>query len=719
MYISLRIKIWVLLLLLIGGLGAILNEAASTLLRQNTQELFQTRVHEVGKSVSAYWENETNLLLRTAGLYAESEKLINFALFSLPHLLAREIRRLLLNSGFQELEIHLKSGLWISSGLDLPQRRPPLDPNIPLLRLSRLNIEFREKTIEMRAEVPINRLGEFIGRLTLIKKWNESHLKDMGRVLQSQLALAIRSEIVVSTLAPDANRDLIRAVYNSPVFSQRIFERVLNGKTHSIAVTDLGETVDREPIRMLSALSQEHLLSAIDQARRQNLNLTILAITVSLLVALLFSDLVLTRRLRVIRDGAQTLAGDNLSLRLPVSSRDELGDLVRSFNEMAEKLQEKHQSLILKNEEMQVYIHSLEHMKTYIQNILGSLVTGVITWNTDQKITTMNNAARQQLSPFFPDVQKLSLRRFLRRLTPATRAAFLQSLKNLLRKNDSGSPFDLEFSRGEHKGSETLQGSLTYLRDADQAAFGLILTLENITQRKIIEQQLFHADKLSSIGQLAASVAHEIKNPLASIKTLGQLLQEETPATDSRREYIDIIVAEVNRLNGVVEQLLKFARPEQSQFSRIDLREILQPVLALTHHEMERHRVKLESGYAPDLQLFLDPEKIKQVLLNLIFNAIQAMPSGGTIRFTATDDPQSPWTVLEISDTGIGMPPEVVQQVFDPFFTTKQRGTGLGLAIVKKIMDLHGGKIEVKSLPNQGTTFSLFLPRTHKTEGDS
>ncbi|MFZ5949841.1 MAG: two-component system sensor histidine kinase NtrB, partial [Candidatus Rifleibacteriota bacterium] len=281
--------------------------------------------------------------------------------------------------------------------------------------------------------------------------------------------------------------------------------------------------------------------------------------------------------------------------------------------------------------------------------------------------------------------------------------------------SESDRQFDIEIDLGEHGGIKVLQGGFSVLRDNAGKPYGFVLTLSNITQRKIIEQQLYHADKLSSIGQLSASVAHEIKNPLASIKTLGQLLQEETGKDDTRREYIDVIVSEVNRLNGVVEQLLKYAKPEGSSFRQQSFSDVIKPVLALVNHEAERNRVILKAEFDENLQVYVDAEKIKQVFLNLIFNGMQAMGNGGTISIRAVKEIDSPWTAFAVEDSGAGMPEEVCRKVFEPFFTTKQRGTGLGLAIVKKIIDLHGGKIEVKSEAGKGTTFTFYLPS--KQEG--
>ncbi|MDD2624825.1 MAG: ATP-binding protein, partial [Candidatus Riflebacteria bacterium] len=218
-------------------------------------------------------------------------------------------------------------------------------------------------------------------------------------------------------------------------------------------------------------------------------------------------------------------------------------------------------------------------------------------------------------------------------------------------------------------------------------------------------------DKLSSVGKLAAGVAHEIKNPLASIKTLGQLIKEEFPEGDSRREYAEVIVSEVDRLNSVVVQLLKFARPEESCFRDTVLGEIIAPVFALVNHEAERNKVELKRCYDEKISLFADAEKLKQVMLNLIINAVQAMPeTGGKIEVQAYDDSEKGGIIINVKDDAGGIPAEALDRIFEPFFTTRQRGTGLGLAIVKKIIDLHNGTVEVQSEAGVGTSVRLFLP---------
>ncbi len=715
MFISLRIKIMGLLILLVGILAVVFTESASEMIQLKMTETFEDHLAGVSQGVRAFWDRESKQIIRTAGLYSESEKVVSYSLYGLHNLLQREIRRLIAGTGYFDIEMQLKSGLTISASTEGAFRGSALDPRDPQLNLTRIVMDNIDHQMELRARVPILKLGDLIGLLTLRRRISDEVLREVGRMLQVDLAIAVKGEVLATSLPFAQRSEFLKNLYDRGTRSQNAFTMQINRIPHSIILIDLGETPKHDPVGIYAILSQGKMQGMIEEARDQTIRITAGALTLALIFSIVFAEFVLTSRLRRLRDSSQTIAQGDLSVRIPVDTGDELGDLARSFNEMTSNLQENRNRLVQNNDELQRSIETLETLKSYIQDILSSLNTCVLTLNRQGRIETVNEAARQELATIYPTLVGLSLRGFLKGMQKKERTTFISALKAFQKTGGQAPPFDLEFESPAH-GVKVMQANLSNLRDLRGTAYGLILTLEDITQRKIIEKQLYHADKLSSIGQLAASVAHEIKNPLASIKTLGQLLQEETDSGDTRREYIDVIVSEVNRLNGVVEQLLRYARPEESSFRIIRMTELLQPITALIHHELERHRVTLVTDVAEDVVVQVDGEKIKQVFLNLIFNGIQAMPDGGTLTMKAWQDQATPWTICQISDTGSGMPEDVVKRVFEPFFTTKQRGTGLGLAIVKKIIDLHGGTIEVMSRPGEGTTFTFYLPRERKEQ---
>ncbi len=222
-------------------------------------------------------------------------------------------------------------------------------------------------------------------------------------------------------------------------------------------------------------------------------------------------------------------------------------------------------------------------------------------------------------------------------------------------------------------------------------------------------ERLRRADRLSALGELSAGLAHEIRNPLGSIEGAVQILGRPQLPEDSRREFTDLASREVVRLNGLVTNFLEFARPQPPRIFVSEIGSLLESVakLASKTATMARVSVRVESAEAlPPVSV--DPEQIKQVLLNLVINAVQATPDGGKISLRANRD--GDWVRVEVEDEGVGIPPEDMERVFDPFFTTRTNGTGLGLSIAYQIVSQHGGHIATRPNPQRGTTFSVTLP---------
>jgi signal transduction histidine kinase len=223
------------------------------------------------------------------------------------------------------------------------------------------------------------------------------------------------------------------------------------------------------------------------------------------------------------------------------------------------------------------------------------------------------------------------------------------------------------------------------------------------------EEQLRRADRLSALGQLSASMAHEIRNPLGSIKGAAEILKDDYSRDDSKFEFVQILIKETDRLNRIVQEFLGFARPKQPEFQQADINDAVESVLTLTAQEARKARVTVERRLDPRVGLrSLDAGLLKQALLNLVLNAIQAMPSGGVL--TVESGLAGGEMVVRVSDTGTGIPEENRKKLFTPFFTTKKNGTGLGLAITYRIIENHRGTIDVASEPGKGTTFTVRIP---------
>ncbi len=223
-------------------------------------------------------------------------------------------------------------------------------------------------------------------------------------------------------------------------------------------------------------------------------------------------------------------------------------------------------------------------------------------------------------------------------------------------------------------------------------------------------ERLKRADRLAAIGNLAAGLAHEIRNPLASIEGAAGILEQGRVTEEQRLEFLGIIRKECRRLNRLLSNLLDFARPPAPQRQTLAVGPLLESVINLVAHAASNQEIRLHQAVSqPELEVDGDGEQLKQVILNLLLNAIQAMPDGGDIRLTAR--PENSDLLIEVVDEGCGMDPDNVDKMFNPFFTTKDEGTGLGLAVAHQIVIQHGGTLRACNNPDRGMTVSILLPR--------
>ena len=250
----------------------------------------------------------------------------------------------------------------------------------------------------------------------------------------------------------------------------------------------------------------------------------------------------------------------------------------------------------------------------------------------------------------------------------------------------------------------------TTLKEESGHPQGSVILFRDLTEIRQLKAEIARSQRLASIGSLAAGVAHEIRNPLSSIKGFATYFKEKLRGSPEDSKTADIMIKEVERLNRVVRQLLDLSRPREIKKVRASVGSLIEHTLKLTEVQARKRGVviktQMDAG-TPDVRV--DPDRIKQVLLNLCLNALEAMKAGGVLTLSLGRQDKKMLQIV-ISDTGPGIPREEVERVFDPFYTTKTSGTGLGLAIVHRIVEAHAGEIRVTSGPGGGTTFTVLLP---------
>ena len=265
--------------------------------------------------------------------------------------------------------------------------------------------------------------------------------------------------------------------------------------------------------------------------------------------------------------------------------------------------------------------------------------------------------------------------------------------------------------------------TISPIRDVSGKVLGAAAIKREITEQKRVNeeiramtQQLWQAAKLASVGELAASIAHELNNPLATVTLRIESVLARTPADDPRRRALEIVEQEAKRMGDLVANLLQFARRGDGQASTVEIRQELAKALELIHHNLRKRLISIVQEFAPDTPtIYADRQKLRQVFLNLLTNASDAMPQGGTLTLRtapATLDNGKPAVLIELADTGTGILAENLERIMEPFFTTKEegKGTGLGLAICRRVVQEHHGSIQIASEVGKGTTVRIVLP---------
>ncbi len=367
-------------------------------------------------------------------------------------------------------------------------------------------------------------------------------------------------------------------------------------------------------------------------------------------------------------------------------------------------------------ENAQLYTE-MQDSKIRNEIMLDQLVSGVIVASPDRTITLFNHEAQRITG--IPD--DAAIGKPIGILPRAIQMALETTLetKTGVRNMDATlyNPDTEEESANIRMGSAFLLGH-------DGKPMGALLVFTDITELKGLEEQVRRTDQLSSVGTLAAGMAHEIKNPLVTIKTFSQLLPKRYNDEDFRHDFSSLVAHEVSRIDGIVNELLSFSKPAKPHLIPMKLQDTIAQTLKLTHEQRALNHIDLTTKYnASNDEIFGDAKLLSQALINLKLNAIEAIGEGGNItigtincnyRFASPDTRERATTKkcirLQITDTGKGIERDKLQKIFDPFFTSKSEGTGMGLSVAHGIISEHHGVIEVESEPGRGTTFYVYIP---------
>ncbi|MBS3919788.1 MAG: PAS domain S-box protein [Deltaproteobacteria bacterium] len=281
----------------------------------------------------------------------------------------------------------------------------------------------------------------------------------------------------------------------------------------------------------------------------------------------------------------------------------------------------------------------------------------------------------------------------------------------MMRVKQGGAVPNVEVKRRTKEGKEIITSmTLSPLRDAEGRVIGASRICKDITQLKKVEERLLLTERLTSLGELTAGVAHELRNPLAGIKINTQVLLRKKDLPEMERKLLDSSLEGIGRIQKIVDDMLHFAKPKAAHFKEEEINEVAERSLAIFQTKLKRGNISLLFQKGEGLpKVWIDAHQIQQVLTNLMLNAIQAMEKGGTLALQTFSDGKNE-VGIEVKDTGAGIPKSHLKKIFDPFFTTKSEGTGLGLSISIKILESHGATIDVTSQEGKGSTFIIHFP---------
>jgi two-component system sensor histidine kinase PilS (NtrC family) len=362
---------------------------------------------------------------------------------------------------------------------------------------------------------------------------------------------------------------------------------------------------------------------------------------------------------------------------------------------LSEKLRSARQELVLRQK-------ALSRIQTLYANVISSMSSGLVTTDSRQRVTFLNQAGGEILE-----------------IAPARAAGKALSEIGIAlptwdeirhrTRGHTGYRAEIEIQRGDTR--QVLGYSLRALKDPE-GDDGVLIVFQDLTEVKKLERQARFNEQLAAVGELAAGIAHEIRNPLASISGSVQVLSNELSVGSAERRLMEIIVSESNRLSKILEEFLRFVRPQERRVAEFDVALAIQEVLdlfRLSDEIADAHRIEIDVR-PPSSLLSGDRDQIRQIVYNVAKNAVRAMPEGGTLTVIGRED--GAWYSMKFCDTGRGMSEDEIARVFTPFSTAFDGGTGLGMAIVRRIVEDHGGAIDVESKPGEGTMVTILLPRT-------
>ncbi|TCL56034.1 PAS domain S-box-containing protein [Hydrogenispora ethanolica] len=547
----------------------------------------------------------------------------------------------------------------------------------------------------------IQKRDRLLGYLILTKYLDANFLKEVSGVNGTEVAFFRNNRFLDGTIARFPVTEMAHSDLAHPI-------QIKIQKTPYSFIFSPIYAEGNDQYYVAVGVSYLKTLQKINETARILIGVAVGAMLIALVLIYFWSGRTVGPLLRLV-NAVQAIGRGDLGQKITVESSDEIGLLASEFNQMTTSLQESRSQLEDAN-------RNLFEMKEYISNIVDSMTMSLVVVDSGFRITVVN----LEFEKWLGESRERLVGRSLEDLLELGDGALLH--KHLLRVIET---HETQILTKVHCkiGTRKIVANIRFspLEDVEQSSAGVVMIIEDITSRVNLEEKLAISQRLASIGNLDAGLAHEVNNPLGIILNYIEVCRMDTQ-DEKLDSYLKKIGSETERIAGIIQRLLEFSRQSETRFKPVNLPEIIEETVDLVEFKLRKENIVLERDYGLDeAWVMADKSRLKQVFLNIILNAVQSMPGGGRLAVRLAESGDGQGFDLAFCDSGRGIPKEHLSRIFDPFFTTKEvgEGTGLGLSVSYGIIQEHFGTIDVKSTEGKGSTFTVRLKKIASEERSS
>ncbi len=696
--LSLRAKVLIFTMAIIAILLVTSHLVTSTLVANSLRDQLERRALHAAESLGEWIATRSERIGARAQMLASSDWLHSAVDWRDPSWLGAVLRQQLPRIGEPEvLMIESTGGGWVYTvveqplryGSGLPRRASELPEQRWMEGLAEAVPDADQ--LLLTVSVPVRTQSEVLGLLTIGSRIDAAAVDDIRYVCGcDQLSLFVGGELLLTSFPEELREDAAAGLPAAGPQRQGSFSTQVGSEEYLTRVRPLVSSAGEEVAHLLVQFSDREsrkLLADISNA----LNLSALGAFIVFSVLSVFFSGRVTTQLKVLVDHVSALGEGRYEEPVRVAARDEVGLLADSFEELRVKLRQR--------------TEELQRSEAFLRRLVEGTTNAIFTLDSEGLLTFMN----PQLAELTGFADERLLGTPLAELAdPAERERTEETIASVLERGLSVGGRELTLRRADG-GSLIALLSLAPLapREEGRAAVG---ALADITELKKLEDQLLRSERLASMGQIAAGVAHEINNPLGIVLGFTQDLLAARGDDDPDSEPLRVIERETTRCARVVKDLLDLARAGEAKQEPLELESLLDKTLKLFTIHLRDGDIGLETDYARVPPVLGDEQQLQQVFMNVILNSIHAMDGGGTLQ-VALRPAAGVGAEVRIEDSGYGIGRDELKHIFDPFYSSKREaGSGLGLFIVHRLVDAHGGRVEIESEPGRGTVCTITLP---------